>query len=111
MAERPPVKTRPITRGKLSSFLPTHELIKAFENLSEDVSQTLPDAIEGSSVDASTVIAGAMFQQRQPPMPAPSIDSVDAVMAGAAFQPRTPTPPAEPPSALQTILANQIFGG
>ncbi len=111
MAERPLVKTRPITREKLATFLPTHELIKAFENLSADVSETLPDAIEGASVDASTVIAGSMFQPRRDPAPAPDVDSVAAVMAGAAFQPRNPQPPAEPPSALQTILSTQIFGG
>ena len=45
MPERPIVKTRRITRDKLAQFLPSHELIKAFEDMSSDVSTTIPDAI------------------------------------------------------------------
>lgn len=40
------VQTKPITRNKLSSFLPNHELVKALENLTADVGTTLPDAAD-----------------------------------------------------------------
>lgn len=85
MADRPPVKTRRITRDKLAQFLPTHELIKAFEDLSADVSQTLPDAIDGATVDAGSLLATASFA-RQPPR-APVFNN-----------------------AASDILASQIFG-
>lgn len=39
------VLTRLVTRNKLAQFLANQELIKAFENLTADVSGTLPDAV------------------------------------------------------------------
>lgn len=45
MATDIPVKSRRLTRNKLASFLGNQELIKAFENLTHDVIETLPDAI------------------------------------------------------------------
>lgn len=51
MADRPAVKTRKLTREKLASFLKSHELIKAFENLAQDVAETLPDAVEDSNAN------------------------------------------------------------
>jgi hypothetical protein len=85
MADRPVVRTRLITRDKLAQFLPSHELIKAFEDLASDVSKTLPDAIEGTTVDSSSLLATVAFAR----------------------------PPATPPvfqNAASDILAGQIFG-
>lgn len=50
MASRPAVKVRPITRDKLATFLGSHELITAFENLVEDVATTIPDDTETLSI-------------------------------------------------------------
>lgn len=46
-----PVLSLPIARDELRKFLPNFQLIKALENLSQDVSVTLPEAI-GSNTDA-----------------------------------------------------------
>lgn len=43
------VKTRKLTRNKLATFLSNQELIKAFENLTEDVSTTIPGAMDGNT--------------------------------------------------------------
>lgn len=40
------LQQRVLTRAKLSRFLPNLEAVKAFEDLSRDVSQTLPGQIE-----------------------------------------------------------------
>jgi HPt (histidine-containing phosphotransfer) domain-containing protein len=45
------VRTRRITRDKLAQFLPSHELIKAFESFTDDIISTLPTAI-GENADA-----------------------------------------------------------
>ncbi len=42
MADVMQIKTRRLTRAQLAQFLPTHELIKAFENLVSDVVETIP---------------------------------------------------------------------
>jgi hypothetical protein len=42
--DRPVVRTKPVSRDKLAQFLPSQELIVAFENLAADVGLTLPDA-------------------------------------------------------------------
>lgn len=67
MADRPAVKVKPITRDKLATFLGSHELIKAFENLVEDVGVTLPDAslnnaraIDTAQESADTAIAASI---------------------------------------------------
>lgn len=54
------LKTRRLTRDKLASFLGNQELIKAFENLQEDVASTLPDA----AVSAAQAAANAMIVAR-----------------------------------------------
>lgn len=47
MADQIVILTRRLSREKLAQFLGNnHELIKAFEQLTQDVSVTLPDAIE-----------------------------------------------------------------
>lgn len=89
MADPVSVKTRQISRDKLAKFLPTLELIKAFENLSEDVSKTLPDAIDAVAGD---------------------VTDADALLAASAFvKPQTAPPPAFT-SPASDILAGQIFG-
>lgn len=84
MADRPPVKTQRLTRDKLAQFLPTHELIKAFENLSADVSETLPDAIEGATVDAGSMLSTASFA-RQPATPPTFHNAASDILAGQIF--------------------------
>ncbi len=37
---------KPLTREQLAKFLPDHESIKAFEQLAEDVTVTIPDVLE-----------------------------------------------------------------
>lgn len=54
MASRPAVKTTPITRDKLATFLGSHELIKAFENIVQDVSVIIPDDTETISIAVDT---------------------------------------------------------
>lgn len=44
------VRSRPLSRDKLAQFLPSFELIRAYELLHEDVSQTLP-AAAGQALD------------------------------------------------------------
>lgn len=88
MAERPDVKTRRLTRDKLALFLPNQESIKALENMSLDVGETLPDAIEGMATNADTLLSAQGFLPRGPAHHEPRIDG-DA----------------------QRILSTQIFGG
>lgn len=45
MATKPPVKTQSVGRSKLASVFKDHETLKAFENLTSDVSTVLPDAV------------------------------------------------------------------
>ena len=54
MAERPTVLTQHLTRDKLAKFLTSQEAIKAFENITRDVSSTLPDAVESNSAAIET---------------------------------------------------------
>lgn len=42
---RPAVRTRPLTRDKIASFVRGHEAVKFLEDLAEDVSTVLPDAV------------------------------------------------------------------
>lgn len=84
MADRPAVKTQRIGRDKLAQFLPTHELIKAFENISTDVSETLPDAIEGAAVDSNSLIATVAFA-RPPASPPVFHNSASDILAGQIF--------------------------
>ena len=55
MADRPDVNTRRITRDKLAQFLNSQELIKAFENISKDVGEVLPDAIADATHDTGSL--------------------------------------------------------
>lgn len=54
------LRTRKITRDKLATFLPSHELIKAFENLIQDVEEVVPDAnISQDTADSALSEAAA----------------------------------------------------
>lgn len=108
MADRPNVKTRLITRDKLAQFLPSHELIKAFENMSQDVAETIPDAIESASVDTGTVLASVAFARPVAAPPAAPADS-GQVLAAKAFA-RPAQQPKVPDDTSSLILASQIFG-
>lgn len=59
MADRPNVLTRDVTRDKLAAIFKSHELVKAFENLSRDVGTTLPNATQQAASDAEEALAAA----------------------------------------------------
>lgn len=88
---RPAVRSQQLTRDKLAEFLKSHELIKAFENLSYDVSQTLPDAvqidseaIEQAQLTADAAVLGAAAAQGSADTAQATADS--AVTQAAAAQ-------------------------
>lgn len=60
-----PVLSIPIPRDELKKFLPNFQLIKAFENMSQDVSVTLPDSINGNTdaVELAQATADAAIVQ------------------------------------------------
>lgn len=100
--------TRPVTRNKLAQFLSSQELIKAFENLTADVSSTLPDAINinvetitqaqatADTATAEAALATAIAQYARKlvesvavaPPPAPQPDLLDKLL-GALPPPMT----------------------
>lgn len=59
MADRPQVLTQLVSRDKLAAVFKSQEMIKAFENLTRDVSTTLPDASAGNSSAIETAQATA----------------------------------------------------
>lgn len=59
MASLPATKTRKLTRDKLRKFLPNHESIRAFEELTQDVTETLPQASYDNSVAAEQAATAA----------------------------------------------------
>lgn len=84
MASRPNVKTRPITRDKLATFLRSAELIKAFENMTNDVSETLPDAIAGINGSQDSVLIAQLFAR--PPAAMPTFqDEASDILRGKVF--------------------------
>lgn len=85
MAERPDVKTRSLTRNKLATFLNSHELIKAFEDMSQDVSEVIPDAIAGLNEDSDSLISASAFLPRVPQLPPRQDDTVGLILASQIF--------------------------
>jgi hypothetical protein len=59
MADRPAVKTQHVRRDELAAVLVSPRLVKAFENMADDVSQTLPDAAKATAQAASRAQARA----------------------------------------------------
>ena len=55
MADSIITRTKKLTRDKLRQFLPNHQAIKTFEDLTHDVVTTLPDAIQAQTDDSSTL--------------------------------------------------------
>lgn len=92
------LRTRKITRDKLASFLPSHELIKAFENLIQDVEEVVPDTnISQDTADSALSEAAAAravaesvkklvlaFGASPPPAPAERSKPVDDLTAQIA---------------------------
>lgn len=112
MASRPPVKTKKLTRDKLAKFLPNHESIKAFEDVTEDVSTTIPDAIEGMTESVDTLIAGEVFRRRAAPAPVPGGTSdTGQILAVEAFRRRAPQPAAvaQDGSDMSQVLVGEAF--
>lgn len=110
MADRPDVISKRFQRSDLAQFLPTPRLIKEFDAISADVTETLPDAIAGVGADADTILAAVAFQPRPPQMPIAGAESSSSILAAGAFQARTPQPPQVTEDATSRILAGQIFG-
>jgi hypothetical protein len=70
MADPVVVRSRPISRDKLAQFLPSPELIRAYEALHQDVAETLPEAAsqalddaESAMTQATTALANAATAQ------------------------------------------------
>lgn len=99
-----------VPRTELATFFRGNpRLVKAFEDLLKDVSITLPDAIGGSSEDASSVLAQNSFRPPVQPLAAPTAPDVRQTLAQASFA--RAQPPAQPVNdAAGLILAGQIFG-
>lgn len=53
------IKTQTATREKLASFLPSHELVKMMENLTSDVSLTIPELVALAQAAADAALAAA----------------------------------------------------
>jgi hypothetical protein len=51
------VRTKPVTRDKLAQVFQSHELIKLFENLAQDVSSTLPVATDNATAIAQQALS------------------------------------------------------
>lgn len=60
------VRTQKLTRDKLASFLPNHELIKALENLTADVSVTIPDLVAIAKAIAEEALAAVEVLEALP---------------------------------------------
>ncbi|MGE5622495.1 MAG: hypothetical protein ACM3WS_05005, partial [Bacillota bacterium] len=110
MASIPIVKTFVLTRNKLAQFLKSHELIKAFESITQDVTETLPQAIADSSRDPDSVLSTAAFLQRVPLMPPTFEDAAGSILAGEVFRQRVPQLVITPDDDASRIIANHIFG-
>lgn len=85
MAERPPIKSRQLTRDDLAQFLPNPKLIRAFELITEDVTVTLPDAIAGAGSDADNVLATSSFSPPQQPDALQLTDTASPILAAQIF--------------------------
>lgn len=85
MADRPAVKTRGLTRDKLATFLKSHELIKAFEDLSQDVSEVIPDAIAQLSDESESLLSASVFLPRVPQLPPDQVDTIGLILASQIF--------------------------
>lgn len=112
MAVRPDVVTLRFSRSELARLIQDPRLLRAFENLAADVSETLPDAIASASSDVETVLAGGIFGRRAEPAAIPGgINDAASIMAADTFRQR-----AQPELAVgrapdaSIILATKIFG-
>lgn len=84
MADRPAVVSKRVTRADLAEFLPNSRAIRAFENMVHDLTQTLPDAIEGATFDVGSLLAVSSLAR--PPAPTPTFnDAASDVLATQIF--------------------------
>lgn len=79
-----PVLSLPIPRDELKKFLPNFQLIKAFENMSQDVSVNLPDGINDNA--AAVEIAQATADSAVVQATAAQATADDAIIDAAAAQ-------------------------
>lgn len=111
MASKPALLSRLLTRNKLAEVFKNHEIIKAFENLFQDVTATIPDAIQESSADADSVLTSQAFLPRVPTFPLSDKADADGVLAMQSFLPPAPFNQPRDDENESRILASQIFGG
>lgn len=55
MTDEVTTATKPITRNKLSQWLPNHEAVKALENLTQDVGTTLPNVMNAANAQITAL--------------------------------------------------------
>lgn len=92
------LRTRKISRDKLASFLPSHELIKAFENLVQDVEEVVPDTNQSQDL-ADTALSEAAAARAV----AESVKKL--VLALVATPPPAPAARQEPADDLTSQIA------
>lgn len=85
MADRPIVKSSQLTRDDLAQFLPNPKLIRSFELMTEDVTQTLPDAIAGAGSNVDNVLSTASFSPPQQPAALQLTDTASPILAAQIF--------------------------
>ena len=87
MSDIPNVLTRvsQLRKDLLQVFGGNMRLVRALEDLFEDVAKNLPDAIGGVSEEASSVLTSATFapRPRAPAAPDPAADILAAQIFGA----------------------------
>lgn len=105
--DKPAVMSKRVTRTDLWSFLKNHRLVKAFEDVQNDVIDTIPAVIQGAAEDASNVLANEAFLPR-PPIPAPQ-DSAGNTVAAQVFAPRLQSVPSSQSNSVSDAIGGQIF--
>lgn len=87
MADTPTIQTRKLTREQIADVVGKNpRAIKLIEALTADVSQTLPDAIAGTTEDAGSLLAADAYRRRAvPALPFAAESDASAVIASQVF--------------------------
>lgn len=89
------------TRDDLAKFLPSTKLIRAFEDLTNNVDVTLPDQIEAVSIAAQQALAAAIADPDTSEAPVQALD-----IRVAALEAATATEPVNQPRDLSQDFAD-----
>lgn len=117
---------RGITRDKLASFLPSLELIKAFERLNEQAMILTPDEITRINTEILATQLGVFAPKPTQPMAVRagdgltlerdaagvtiSADLAQIITAVSAFLPRVSPSHIQDPADENTVIAGRVFG-